>query len=311
MNTDSKPRAKSRELASRVLHAGIAAVVKAGGTLALKDVKSRITEQLQLDSWATEIFESNGLPRWETYLHFFSIDAAKAGFLEKSKGIWRVTPQGETALRLGPWQLLDAASEGFKAWKRSQVASSPDPQPEPQNEIDPLVPPEEQMQSIQQQCDVALSAELLERLKAMSWQAFERVVVRVLLDMGYGGSRREAGKALQTSGDEGIDGIINEDRLGLDIIYIQAKKWSDSSVGRPEIQKFVGALAGKQASKGIFLTTTRFSEDAREYAAKLQAKVILIDGERLASLMIEHDVGVTKLHTFSIKRIDNDFFDED
>ena len=311
MGNDTKPRAKSRELASRVLHAGMTAVKLAGGTLPLKEVKARVVEQVNLDSWATEIIESNGLPRWEMYLHFFSIDAVKAGFLEKSRGIWNVTPKGADALALDPWQFLEKSAAGFKAWKRSQVAISPDPQADASDELDPLIPPEEQMLSIQRQSDASLAAELLERLKGMSWQAFERVVVRVLLDMGYGGSRREAGKALQKSGDEGIDGIINEDRLGLDVIYVQAKKWSDSPVGRPEIQKFVGALAGKQATKGIFITTTRFSEEAREYAARLQTKVVLIDGERLASLMIEHNVGVTTLHNFAIKRIESDFFEEE
>ena len=306
-----KPRAKSRELASRVLHAGMEAALKAGGTLPAKEVKAAVANNIELDNWALEIIESNGLPRWETYLHFFSIDASKAGFLEKQKGIWRVTATGAEALKLGPWNFLEAAVEGFKTWKRSQIAPSADSIPEPAEENDGLIPPEEQMLSIQTESNDSLSAELLERLKGMTWQAFERVVVRVLIDMGYGGSRREAGKALQKSGDEGIDGIINEDKLGLDVIYIQAKKWSDTSVGRPEIQKFVGALAGKQANKGIFITTTKFSEEAREYTSRLQSKVVLIDGERLAALMIEHNVGVAVSHSFTLKRIDSDFFEDE
>jgi restriction system protein len=306
-----KPRAKSRELASRVLHAAMLTVQAAGGSLAVKDVKMAVWSKVVLDDWAREIIESNGLPRWETYLHFFSIEAVKSGFLEKDKGVWRVTPAGDDALKLEPWDFLQQAVEGFKAWKRSQVEQSEtSPTVGLIEEFDPLIPPEEQMLSIQTESNESLSAELLERLKGMSWQAFERVVVRVLIDMGYGGSRREAGKALQKSGDEGIDGIINEDRLGLDVIYIQAKKWSDTSVGRPEIQKFVGALAGKQANKGIFITTTRFSEDAREYAGRLQTKVVLIDGERLTSLMIEHNVGVATSHSFTLKRIDSDFFED-
>jgi len=287
------------------------AALKAGGTLPAKEVKAAVANNIELDNWALEIIESNGLPRWETYLHFFSIDASKAGFLEKQKGIWRVTATGAEALKLGPWNFLEAAVEGFKTWKRSQIAPSADSIPEPAEENDGLIPPEEQMLSIQTESNDSLSAELLERLKGMTWQAFERVVVRVLIDMGYGGSRREAGKALQKSGDEGIDGIINEDKLGLDVIYIQAKKWSDTSVGRPEIQKFVGALAGKQANKGIFITTTKFSEEAREYTSRLQSKVVLIDGERLAALMIEHNVGVAVSHSFTLKRIDSDFFEDE
>jgi len=304
-----KPRAKSKELASVVLYAGMTAVQEAGGKLPVKDVKAAICNKVTLDNWATEIIESNGLPRWETYLHFFSINATKAGFLEKEKGVWRITSSGIEVLKLTPWEFFEKTMEGFKHWKLSQVAPANE-STDAHDESDPLVPPEEQMQSIQSESNASLSAEILERLKAMSWQAFEAVVVRVLLDMGYGGSRKEAGRALQKSGDEGIDGIINEDKLGLDVIYIQAKKWADTTVGRPEIQKFVGALAGKQANKGIFITTARFSEEAREYAGRLQQKVVLIDGERLASLMIEHNVGVTVSHSFTLKRIDSDFFEE-
>ncbi|MNK11247.1 Mrr restriction system protein [compost metagenome] len=306
-----KPRAKSKELASRVLHAGMSAALAAGGTMSLKDIKNTIVNQLSLDDWALEIIESNGLPRWETYLHFFSIDASKAGFLVKEKGIWHVTPLGASTLKLNPWQFLEKAVAGFRAWKQSQVQSLPTTNTaDLSEEIDPLIPPEEQMLDIQTESNASLAAELLERLKAMSWQAFERVVVKVLIDMGYGGSRREAGRALQKSGDEGVDGIINEDKLGLDVIYIQAKKWTDTCVGRPEIQKFVGALAGKQANKGIFISTTHFSEEAKEYAGKLQSRIVLIDGKRLAALMIEHNVGVATSHTFSLKRIDSDFFEE-
>jgi restriction system protein len=126
--------------------------------------------------------------------------------------------------------------------------------------------------------------------------------------MGYGGSRREAGEALGRFGDEGIDGIIKEDKLGLDIIYIQAKRWDKTTVGRPEIQRFAGALLGKTAKKGIFLTTSRFSCEAEDYVKGLDAKIILIDGERLAELMVEYNVGVDPVATYEIKKIDSDYF---
>ena len=136
---------------------------------------------------------------------------------------------------------------------------------------------------------------------------FERLVVELLVQMGYGGSRRDAARAVGQSGDGGIDGIIDEDRLGLDTIYIQAKRWKDG-VGRPEIQKFVGALIGKHAKKGIFITTSRFSDDAIKYATGLDAKVILIDGKKLADLMIDYNVGVTEVTSYQLKRIDSDYF---
>jgi restriction system protein len=128
--------------------------------------------------------------------------------------------------------------------------------------------------------------------------------------MGYGGSRQEAGRAVGRSGDGGIDGIINEDRLGLDAIYLQAKRW-DGTVGRPEIQKFVGALAGQRASKGVFITTSVFTQEAKEYAERSQYRVVLIDGVRLSDFMIEHDLGVSVAATYQLKRIDSDFFDDE
>ena len=128
--------------------------------------------------------------------------------------------------------------------------------------------------------------------------------------MGYGGSRRDAARAVGKSGDEGIDGIIDEDRLGLDTIYIQAKKWKDdTSIGRPEIQKFVGALQGQRARKGIFITTSHFTKNAREYVKNIDTKVVLIDGQRLTELMIDYGVGVAHSTTYEIKSLDTDYFE--
>lgn len=131
-----------------------------------------------------------------------------------------------------------------------------------------------------------------------------------MVSMGYGGSREDAGKSIGGSGDEGIDGIIKEDRLGLDVVYLQAKRWN-GTVGRPEIQKFVGALHGKRAKKGVFITTGRFSEDALKYVETIDPRVILIDGRRLAALMIDHSLGTTTTATYPIKRIDSDYFTEE
>lgn len=139
---------------------------------------------------------------------------------------------------------------------------------------------------------------------------FELLIIKLMIKMGYGGSREEAGKAVGRSGDGGIDGIINEDRLGLDAIYLQAKRW-EGVIGRPEIMKFVGALAGQRATKGVFITTSWFTQDAKDYALSSQYKVVLIGGERLADLMIEHDLGVSVAATYQLKRIDSDFFSEE
>jgi len=128
--------------------------------------------------------------------------------------------------------------------------------------------------------------------------------------MGYGGSRQDAGRAIGRSGDEGIDGIIKEDRLGLDIIYVQAKRW-ENSVGRPEVQKFAGALQGQRARKGIMITTSNFSKEALGYASRIDSKIVLIDGEQLAQLMIDHGLGVSPVAVYEIKKIDTDYFTEE
>jgi restriction system protein len=156
---------------------------------------------------------------------------------------------------------------------------------------------------------LGLASELLNRVKTASPQFFERLVVELLLKMGYGGSRRDAGQAIGRAGDEGIDGVISEDRLGLDVVYLQAKKW-DGTVGRPEIQRFVGALHGKRATKGVFITTGTFSADASAYVDRIDPKVVLIDGRRLAELMVDFEVGVNTAATYNVKRVDSDYFDE-
>ena len=170
--------------------------------------------------------------------------------------------------------------------------------------------PEETIEQAHQILRRELVGEVLASIMKCTPAFFELLIVKLMIKMGYGGSRAEAGKAVGRSGDGGIDGIINEDRLGLDAIYLQAKRW-EGVVGRPEIMKFVGALAGQRASKGVFITTSWFTQEAKDYATSSQYKVVLIDGERLADLMIEHDLGVSIAATYLLKRIDSDFFSEE
>jgi restriction system protein len=155
-----------------------------------------------------------------------------------------------------------------------------------------------------------LLSDLLEKIKQCTPDFFEKLVVELLIGMGYGGSFEDAGKAIGKSGDEGIDGIIKEDKLGLDVIYLQAKKW-ENPVSRPEIQKFAGALLGKKAKKGVFITTSKFSEGAKDYARNVENKIILIDGEQLTRYMIENDIGVSETASYNIKKIDLDYFTEE
>jgi restriction system protein len=198
--------------------------------------------------------------------------------------------------------------EGFKeAWavasekRRTQIVApiSSDDSSTPEDLIDNAV------SSLHED----LHDRILEQLGQIDPFHFERVVMHLLLKMGYGGYREDAGNVTKKSADEGIDGIINEDRLGLDVIYVQAKRWK-GTVGRPDVQNFVGALAGKQAQKGVFITTSDFAKNAIEYAKAVSQKVILIDGDLLADLMIEHNIGVSTSRTIEIKRIDSDYFEE-
>jgi restriction system protein len=171
--------------------------------------------------------------------------------------------------------------------------------------------PEESLDKAFQRIRKALASELLNKVVDLSPAFFERLVVELLVKMGYGGSIKDAGKAMGKSGDEGIDGTIKEDKLGLDIIYIQAKRWKPGNVvGRPELQKFVGALAGQGAKKGIFITTSNFTKEALEYTPRNETKIVLIDGQQLAQLMIDYNLGCTLQQSYEIKKIDSDYFDE-
>lgn len=169
--------------------------------------------------------------------------------------------------------------------------------------------PEETLESAHLGLREQLSQELLSRILSCSPTFFEQLVVELLVKMGYGGSRRDAGERIGQTGDGGIDGIIKEDRLGLDTIFIQAKRWQ-GSVGRPEIQKFVGALQGQRAKKGVFITTSTYTSDAATYVSNIDTKVVLINGKQLADLMIDFDIGVSLSASYTVKKIDSDYFEE-
>ena len=171
--------------------------------------------------------------------------------------------------------------------------------------------PEEELETVYQGLTINLEEELLQSVKSMSPDRFEQVVIDLLVKMGYGGSHKDAAEAIGGIGDEGVDGVISEDRLGLDRIYIQAKRWNTTNVGRPIVQGFVGALEGKHAQKGILITTSTFSNDARSYIESINSRVILIDGNKLAQLMYEYNLGCNPVNRYEIKKIDTDYFEED
>lgn len=231
----------------------------------------------------------------------------KAGLLEDpERGQFRITEPGRRVLESRPTR----ADRKFLRQLAESNGPATDGQP-PSNDEQPetTVTPEEVLQDAYDTLRNSLAEELLDQVMQASPAFFEVLVVDVLVRMGYGGSRKDAGEAIGQAGDEGIDGIIKEDRLGLDIIYIQAKRWA-SPVGRPEVQKFVGALHGKRARKGVFITTSSFTSAAVEFAGSIETKVILIEGKQLSGLMIDHGVGVRTDATYELKRIDADYFPE-
>lgn len=233
----------------------------------------------------------------------------KAGLLEDTKrGCFKITQRGIDTLSKAPEKINTkflTQFEEFNAFRQKHKEK------ESQNDdMDfPAEPtPEEMLENGYAKLSENLADELLKKVTECSPAFFEHLVIDLLVHMGYGGSFSEATQVVGKSGDEGIDGIIKEDKLELDTIYIQAKRWK-GSVGRPEIQKFAGALLGQKASKGIFLTTASFTPDAENYAQRVDRKVILIDGQKLASLMIEYDVGISIQRTYKIKKIDSDYFE--
>lgn len=233
----------------------------------------------------------------------------KAGLIKKvEKLTYRATEAAEPFLKKYPSGFSEKELKTIPGFEAAWGTKSPKEQPQPPD-VSSTATPEDLIDSAITQVSDSLRDEILEQLLNVNPYRFEQVVIDLLFAMGYGGSREEAAMVTKKSGDEGIDGIINEDRLGLDVIYVQAKRWK-GTVGRPDVQGFVGALAGKQAQKGVFITTSNFTADAIQFARGLSQKVILIDGIRFADLMMEHNVGVSTTRIIALKRIDTDYFEE-
>lgn len=235
----------------------------------------------------------------------------KAVLLESPKrGVFRITERGLKTLATNPPRIDIKFLEQFPEFIEFREISKPENGSIASKERFPSkTTPEEAIELAHQGLREELAQELLSRILGCSPTFFEQLVVELLVKMGYGGSRRDAGERIGQTGDGGIDGIIKEDRLGLDVIFIQAKRWQ-GSVGRPEIQKFVGALQGQRAKKGVFITTSFYTAEAVDYASRIDTKVVLIDGKQLAGLMIDFDVGVSAAASYVVKRIDSDYFEE-
>jgi len=236
----------------------------------------------------------------------------RAGLLESAKkGAYQITEKGLKVLLEKPSKINVKYLMRFPEFVSFKAPKDEKRKTVVQKKISASLNPMELLEDTHQKIKTELAEELLREVKKASPRFFENIIVSLLLKMGYGGSRKDAGQAIGQSGDQGIDGIIKEDRLGLNTIYLQAKRW-ERTVGRPEIHKFVGALKGQGANKGVFITTSTFSNDAKTYVSKIESpKVVLVDGARLAELMIESNIGVSNVATYDVKKIDTDFFSEE
>jgi len=289
-------------------------IVAEKGPLRASDAVTHISDHFKLtDEERTTLLPSGKQEIIVNRVGWAKTYMVKAGLLTTpQRGVISVTDRGTKVLAENPStinvQFLSQFAE-FQAFRKANHDKSSEPQVAKSPPLGADQTPEELFEGSYQELNEEWIDELLNKIKSCSPSFFERLVVDVIVAMGYGGSRAEAGKAVGKSGDEGIDGIINEDRLGLDVIYLQAKRW-DGNVSRPEIQKFAGALQGKRAKKGIFITTSDFTSEAKEFVKNIDAKIVLISGRQFADLMLEHRVGVTITATYELKKIDSDFFEE-
>lgn len=281
----------------------------------LRDLRDRIAQDLKLtDAELRELLPSGKAPVFNSRVGWAKTYLGKAGLLQiVRRGAYRVTEEGRALLRTEPRAIdnevlsrypsfLSFVGRGVEGHDEETTAAQLET-------VTPKGTPQEQLEAAYQRLRRETEQEVLELVKNAPPAFFERLVVDLLVRMGYGGTVEDAGRAIGRSGDGGIDGLIKEDPLGLGAVYIQAKRWQ-GNVGRPEIQSFAGSLEGERARKGVFITTSDFTKDAREYVRRIDKRIVLIEGAQLAALMFEHGVGVTSVAAFEVKRIDSDYFEE-
>jgi restriction system protein len=289
--------------------------IAAEGSIRVPKAAERVADELGLGYEEREELLSSGRQRvLHNRIHWAKFYITKAGLIDSpARGVFVATEAGKALLATNPGAINVETLKAYPAFVAFYTSK-----PSDVGALDPniqevaaaaLATPEEQIDAAHAVLQSALNTELLDRVLGQSPAFFERLIVDLLVAMGYGGSHEAAALRLGKTGDGGIDGVIDEDRLGLDRIYIQAKRYAPGvGVGRPEIQGFVGSLVGLGATKGVFVTTSNFSMPAIDYAVRLPQRVILIDGKRLTELMIEYGVGVRAGRTVVVKRVDEDFF---
>lgn len=273
----------------------------------LREAADAVARDLRVgESDRSELLPSGTQSRFDNRLAWARSHLTHAGLLEApARGFFQITERGVEVLARNPIEITMRDLQEFEEYVEFRRGRTSD------GDQDSEQTPRELLEAGHQTLRTELAQALLERVRSAPAEFFEVLVVRLLVKMGYGGSQQETAEALTPrSGDEGIDGIIKEDPLGLDVVYVQAKRW-ESSVGRPVLQEFAGSLEGKRAQKGVFMTTSRFTSDATDYVSRIGKRIVLVDGERLADLMIEHGVGVNVDQVYTVKTIDEAFFEVD
>jgi restriction system protein len=282
-----------------------------GNEHSMSELRERIAADLKLTTEdISQRFPRSGETVFANRTAWSATYLSKAGALERVKrGVLRITDRGKELLALNLPRLtiqnLSKYPEFAAYYKGTQEGGDEDQGAKPEK----TYTPEEQLAGAYKVLRDSLASDVLETVKKASPAFFEELVIDLLVAMGYGGSVEDAGKAVGRPGDGGIDGIIKEDKLGLDVVYVQAKRWS-TVVGRPDVQTFAGALAGLRARKGVLITTSYFSQDALDFIRRIETRIVLIDGKQLADLMIDHDIGVNVSATYKVKRLDSDYFEE-
>ena len=282
----------------------------------LRDTEESLAKHFNLtDSERVELLQSGQQGIFKNRIGWARTYLKKACLIEAPRrGVFKITDKGLATLATNPSRIDAKFLEQFPEFTDFREASKVSSEIKFNSDLTDTVPvttatPEEAIELAYQGLREQLTQELLAVVLTCSPTFFEQLVVDLLVKMGYGGSRRDAGERIGQTGDGGIDGIIKEDRLGLDAIFIQAKRWQ-GSVGRPEIQKFIGALQGQRARKGVFITTSWYTAEAIDYASRIDTKVVLLDGKALSALMIDFDIGVAASAAYVVKRIDSDYFEE-
>jgi len=286
-----------------------------GNEKTISELKTNLAAKFKLsEEELKELLPSGNQQVFDNRVGWARTYLKKAMLIESARrGVFKITDRGRAVLKENVQNITASYLKKFDEFREFQNLDKSNEEGKEESYVsESESTPVELFEKSYRKIQSDLKKEILEQILSCSTFFFEKLVVDLVINLGYGGSRKEAGEAFQKTGDEGIDGIIKEDKLGLDLIYIQAKRWKkDSCVGRPEIQKFAGALQGKRARKGIFITTSYFSSDAKEFVKHIDSKIILIDGDELCSLMIESNTGVSTLSNYSIKRIDSDYFTEE